>query len=154
MRRTQAKTGSHRALLAPLILCATAFAPASAFDHGFDPSDPVVQWFEHLRRPDVDEDYLGVVSCCGKGDAYAVDVVEDGGADREWAVKITDGSAIEFPDGTTRQPLPDGTVSRFPGSKVIKPNQGNPTKHAWVFISVWSGQVHEVWCFVPLPPNT
>ncbi len=123
MGTTRAKIGFVRTLLALPMISATAFAPASAFDHGFDPSDSVVQWFEHLRRPDIDEDYLGVVSCCGKGDAYPVDVVEDGGADREWAVRIIDGSAIEFPDGSTRPFVPDGTVVRFYGSKMVKPNR-------------------------------
>jgi len=143
-----------RVVVVALIFCTMTTNLLRAFDHGFDHSDPVVQWFDHLRRPDVDESYLGVVSCCGLGEAYPAELITDGGRHGEWVARITDGSEIEFPDGTWRPRLPDGTVVHFPGTKVTRPDQGNPTKHAWLFLSVWGGEVHEIWCFVPLPPDT
>jgi hypothetical protein len=143
-----------RVVVVALIFCMATVVSSRAFDHGFDHSDSVVQWFDQLMRPDVDEGFQGVVSCCGLGDAYPAELIVDGGPYGEWIARITDGGAIEFPDGKWRSPLPDGTVVHFPATKVIRPDQGNPTKHAWLFLSVWGGEVHEIWCFVPLPPNT
>jgi hypothetical protein len=137
-----------------LLSCTMTTVSLRAFDHGFDHSDAVVRWFDQLRRPDVDESYLGVVSCCGLGEAYPAELIVDGGHHGEWVARITDGSEIEFPDGTWRPPLPDGTVVHFPAAKVTRPDQGNPTKRAWLFLSAWGGEVHEIWCFVPLPPDT
>jgi hypothetical protein len=143
-----------RVLVVAFVFSAITTISPRALDHGFDHSDPVVRWFDHLRRPDVDDHFLGVVSCCGLGDAYPAELIVDGGRYGEWTAKITDGREIEFPDGTWRPPLPDGTVVHFPATKVTRADQGNPTKHAWLFLSVWGGEVHEIWCFVPLPPDT
>jgi hypothetical protein len=66
---------------------------------------------------------------------------------------VTDGSAIVYPDGTIRAPIPDGTVFHFTGRDVTKLKQGNPTPTAWAFLGVGAaGTVTIVWCVVPLPP--
>lgn len=139
----------------PLILAAAfpCIRPVHAFDHGFDHADQTVQWFDQLQRPD-DSDPLH--KCCGVGDAYPVRIIEEGGNDPEvadWTAEVTDGSAIAFPDGTQRAEIPNGTIIHFPGTRVTKPQQGNPTKTAWAFLSVnMMHGVSFVWCVVPLPP--
>ena len=134
--------------------------PAPAFDHGFDPLAPTTLWMQSLERPD-----NRPAPCCGMADAYQADTYR-----RHWngsyTVTITDGSAVEFPDGSHRPPLADGTVIEVPANHVNPPTEqaGNPTGHAWLFISVY-GIVGEdgvesqttpgtIYCFVPLPEGS
>ena len=138
--------------LLPLLLLAT---PAAAMDHGFDPTDPTVQWFDSLTRPDAPADHKDW-RCCGKGDAYRIRIDQDAAGeegDTQGTAVVTDSAAITFPDGEKREPLPNGTVIRFPLSKVTQLKQGNPTNTAWAFLSVWQGKISLVWCIVPLPPG-
>lgn len=119
--------------------------PAPAMDHGFSPTDPTVHWFERLQRPDMPG------SCCGKGDAYPVEdyrPVNDGSGD--YIAKIGDGSAKLYPDGTTRQAIPDGTEIRVPEALINKLDDDldNPTDVSWIFMTVHGGEVGTVYCLI------
>jgi hypothetical protein len=151
-------------LIIIVLLGALFFAcvrPAAAFDHGFDPYDPTVQWFEQLKR----HDYMPY-SCCGKADAYAADLYTRN-PDGSYDVTITDGSAITFPDGTKRPELPNGSVVHVPAGQINPPTetQGNPTGHSWLFVSI--RRVYDdahpggdaatpglTYCFAPLPEGS
>jgi hypothetical protein len=122
-----------------------------AFDHKFDPKDPITQWFGTLQRPDMPP--TGKNICCKWSDAYEVKILEDGGEHDDWRVEITDGSAKVFPDGTTRAPVENGMKIPVPASKVTKPKQGNPTSTAWLFMSINFGVPGNIFCLVPLPPG-
>lgn len=140
---------------------------ALAMDHGFDPNDATVQWFESLKRPD---DTAPKGSCCGKGDAYSIHILEDalGNANDEsdWGTaEIIDGSAKKWPDGKTRTPIPNGTRFKFPKMKVNPPEDGNPTSTAWSFLSIVEGNdeaskasgkgnhIRMIYCVIPIPPG-
>ncbi len=131
---------------------------APAMDHGFDPFAPTAKWMHELIQP---ANPPG--SCCGVADSYQADTYQrfpDGSYD----VIITDGSAIEFPDGTKRTPLKNGTRLRVPADHVNPPKEqaGNPTGHAWIFLSVYgisidgqqTTQPGTIYCFVPLPEGS
>lgn len=137
---------------------------AHALDHGWDKNSPVAKWVDHLKRPD-GRPGTQPYSCCGKGDMYQADIYSHNGED--WEAVITDGGRIEFPDGSVRTAVPNGTVLKFKSDKVNPPADGNPTGHAQIFLSVPS-MIDEggydvtppaglnpggitVWCFVPLP---
>jgi hypothetical protein len=126
-----------------------------ARDHGFDPTSPVTQFFEQLKRPYCPP---GIVcSCCGKADAYPVVIDQEATIDGEAAdgvARVTDGSAIVYPDGTSRSFIPDGTIFHFTGRDVTRATQGNPTRTAWAFLGLDAqGHISIVWCVVPLPPS-
>jgi hypothetical protein len=126
-------------------------SPAVALDHGFDPNDPVTQWFETLMMPDIPG-----ARCCGAADAYKVEILEEGewdGNGPDWVVSIKDGSAIKFPDGKSRAEVPNGLIIHVPAYKVTKPKQSNPTHNAWIFMSVNDGHVGAIFCLVPLLPS-
>ena len=130
---------------------------AQAMDHGFDKSDPTAQWFEQLERPYCME---GVKHCfcCGKADAYQIRIIEDAtidGDDADGTAEITDGSAINYPDGTARKPIMTGLQFHFKGKDVVKLDAGNPTKTAWAFLwpTADGKGISEQWCIVPLPPG-
>lgn len=137
-------------VLLALALLAAAGRASRAFDHGFDPYAPATQYFEHLKQPD---NYPG--SCCGKADAYEADTYARN-ADGSWTVTVTDGSAIEYPDGTRRPYVATGTVVHVPAGKINPPDETrhNPTGHAWLFMSVYVGQVGSIYCFAPLPDGS
>jgi hypothetical protein len=143
-----------RALLLIGLCLSLSCAPARAFDHGFDPNDPVVKWFESLQLPDDRPK-----RCCGKGDAYKIQIVRDALGERDdemGEAVITDGAAIEFPDGTRRLELPNGLRFRFPKSKLNPLSDGNPTDTAWVFVAIRTGppnEITKIYCVIPLPPG-
>jgi hypothetical protein len=143
-----------------VVFALALIAPAAAFDHGFDPYSPTVQWFETLKMPDYPP-----TSCCGKSDAYTADIYTRN-PDGSYEVTVTDGAAITFPNGDRRTPLKNGTVIHVPAGKVNPPTDqaGNPTGHAWLFVSVY-GAVDAsgdqpvttpgtVYCFIPLPEGS
>ena len=138
----------RRVILLGVILAGMLITPARAFDHGFDPASPVTRWFDALIRPDFPGSH-----CCGKSDAYAVEIIKDGGSSSNWTARVTDGSAIVFPDGTSRDPIANGTIIEVQPEKVTKPSQDNPTKTAWVFMYVKRGNMEMVYCLVPMPPG-
>jgi len=118
---------------------------ARAENHGFDLTKPIPQWFESVRMPDTH------ISCCGLGDAYEADVWTKN-PDGSYEVTITDGSAVAYPDGSTRAFIPNGTVVHVPMSKVNPPKDGNPTGHGVIFMLVSAGKiVNGPFCFI-LPP--
>lgn len=123
--------------------------PAYAMDHGFDKNDPLVKWFELLPRPD----YSG--PCCGASDGYpVVRYWRDGPRSRHtWTAVIGDGSARHFPDGTTREPIPDGTEVTVPDNKINpeRDDLDNPTDLSWIFMSVSEGRPQNIFCFVRHP---
>jgi len=144
-------------ILLSLYACAQE---AFAKDHGFDKSDPTAQWFEGLKRPD---DTLPKGSCCGPADAYGIEIVQDAIGDKGdemGLARVTDGEPKTYPDGTIRLGLPNGTEFRFPKSKVNPLADGNPTKTAWAFFSVDTGDTGQpnnirfIYCIIPLPPGT
>jgi hypothetical protein len=119
---------------------------APAMDHGFNPNNPTVQWFESLVRPD----YPG--SCCGKADAYPVESYWPN-PDGTWTAKIGDGSAKKFPDGTTRDPIPNGYEVIVPKAVVNKAEDdlGNLTDVSWIFMTVHGGEPGTIYCLVRHP---
>ena len=126
---------------------------AHALPHGWDPNNPVAQWFESLKQPNKPK-----ASCCGKSDAYTIVIEQEPIGDKDGEMgtaHITDGSAITFPDESKRIPIPDGTVFKFPLSKMNPLQNGNPTKTAWVFLS-WNARLQKIetiYCVIPLPPS-
>ena len=102
---------------------------AQAMNHGFDPDAPATQWFEGLKQPPA-----GVVSCCGKSDAYPVDQYEKQ-ADGSYIVWVADGDAIVYPDGTRRTAWDVNIPVIVPADKVndLQDDLDNPTDHGWLF---------------------
>jgi hypothetical protein len=135
---------------------------AFAFDHGFDPYDPATKWFGQLLRHDKMPE-----PCCGKADAYVADTYTRN-KDGSYDVTITDGAAVTFPDGTERPEIENGSVIHVPWNKINPPSEtmGNPTGHAWVFVSVardYTGGLPNgvplpkpgyAYCFAPLPEGS
>jgi hypothetical protein len=119
---------------------------AHAMDHGFDYSDPVVRWFNTLPRPN-----LPTASCCGKGDAYGADVYERQ-PNGNYRVTVTDGEYKQFPDGSVRPFIPNGTIIIVESKLVNPPSDGNPTGHGVIFLTIYNGDIIP-WCFV-LPPSS
>jgi len=115
---------------------------------------------ESLQKP-----YDRPNSCCGTSDAYGADQYTRN-ADGSYDVVITDGDAIEYPDGTHRTQLKNGTRIHVPADHVNPPREqaGNPTGHAWLFISVYGiynsasdsseTQPGTIYCFIPLPEGS
>lgn len=137
-----------------LLSCSSVYA----MNHGFDPGDPGVQWFEGLKIPPAD-----VVSCCGKGDAYPVDEYEKlpDGTYRVW---IADGSESPYPDGTKRVPWDISIPIIVPAERVNKMEDDldNPTDHGWLFFQPrvnWdeggkrlpSTEYNSIYCFIRHP---
>lgn len=89
-------------------------------------NDPVVtEWYKTLMQPDRPE-----VSCCGEGDAYWCDDYHV--RDSKTFCKITD----DRPDEPRKRIHIDvGTEIFIPDYK-LKYDQGNPTGHSIVFLSV------------------
>lgn len=140
--------------LSALIVAAFLASHAFGMDHGFDPLKPTTIWMESLVQPASPPS-----SCCGIADAYQADTYTRN-ADGSYTVVITDGSAVEFPDGKHRTPLKDGTIINVPASHVNPPREqkDNPTGHAWVFLSVYGNELQSspgtVYCFIPLPEGS
>src|ERR1700691_2070876 len=97
-----------RALLVLLLLL---IVPAFAPDHRFDHTTARSNFFRLLKRPD-----LYPKPCCGEADAYEADIYQKN-PDGSYTVTITDGSAIEYPDGTRRDYIANGTKVIVPSKK-------------------------------------
>ena len=122
---------------------------APAMDHGFDPTNKTVQWFESKIRPDSPPN-----SCCGKGDAYPVERYELHPELHEVWVWVSDGSAMKYPDGTTRDYWDMSTKIVVPDTKVNPPDDDldNPTDVSWIFMRVSTPtDVGTIYCFIPHP---
>jgi hypothetical protein len=141
-------------LLALVVVCALALfvsvftiPGARAMNHGFDPNAPATKWFEKLMMPDFPE-----VSCCAKADAYPVDrfVKQPDGSYKAW---VEDGSAIQFPDGSHREPFDVSEPITIPPNKVnsLDDDLDNPTEHGWVFMRVSGPREYYIYCFVRHP---
>lgn len=101
------------------------------------------EWFQKLMVPwSIGAENTGVdpFSCCGEADAYEADDFDV--VNGELFAIITDERGDEFPDGTTRPHIEPGTRIMIPHQIMVKPEQGNPTGHGWVFIG------REVYCYV------
>lgn len=122
--------------------------PGAQPNKGFDVSVGQAAWMKSLQQPNQPS------SCCGPADAYPVEIIEDGGTDHVWRVRVTDGRPYKYPDGTVRPYLPTGTEFQSLPGHVTKPKQGNPMNSAWIFVAV-SSIYHTVfiYCVVPLPPS-
>lgn len=124
---------------------------APAMDHGFDPSNTTVQWFEALQRPDTPG------SCCGKADAYPVGRYELHPELHEVWAWLEDGSAIKYPDGTVRVYFDMSTKIIVPDNKVNKSadDLDNPTDVSWIFMRVSSPtEVGNVYCLILHPSGS
>jgi hypothetical protein len=107
------------------------------------PSSDLVEWFESLKRPDVEAAIargepgagLGVVSCCGVGDAYPIVIDQEamsGHREQEGHATVTDPSAVVFnikeADGTTKMKFRPAVTGRktftFSGELVTKEKYG------------------------------
>jgi hypothetical protein len=134
------------ALLVSLLLTVSAFA----YDHDFDHTTERSKFFRLLKRPDFYPE-----SCCGKAEAYEADIYQRN-PDGSYVVIITNGSAIEYPDGTRRDYLANGTKVIVPSKKISPPveTQYNPTGHAWLFMSVFNEKPGHIFCFAPLPDGS
>jgi hypothetical protein len=135
-----------RALLSLLL----STVPAFALDHGFDRTTERSLFFSLLKRPD-----FYPKPCCGEADAYEADIYQKN-PDGSYVVIITDGSAIEYPDGARRDYIANGTKVIVPSTKINPPieTQHNPTGHAWLFMSVFHDKPGNVFCFAPLPEGS
>ena len=121
--------------------------PGAQPNKGFDLTQPVAKWMSELKRPNAPTN-----SCCGPADAYEIEIIKEGGDADFWDVKIVHGESREYPDGTKRPPLPNGTIFHIRPERVTKPAQWNPTKTAWLFVAV-SYHAVTAYCLVPLPPS-
>lgn len=126
-------------LLAALALAVFGIGKANAAK-GFNPdTSPMAKWMESLLRPDLPYNPPGQIwPCCGKADAYPVSsyfINPDG----SYSVVIADGSAITYPDGTTRPPIRTGRTVIVPASKVnkLEDDLDNPTDFSWVFLRMY-----------------
>lgn len=134
------------ALAICLIVISLLSGKARALDHGFDPTDKTVQWFESLQRPDAKG------SCCGKADAYPVSNYWDNG-DGSHTLVIGDGSAKKYPDGSYRPYLPTGAEIVVPDSKINRREDDldNPTDTSWLFVAVYAGIHDHIYCAILHP---
>jgi hypothetical protein len=132
-------------------------APASAHDWSGSDSVALAEWFAELRRRDN-------FSCCGLGDAYPCQILEEADPGRPWTdtgrLAITDGKGLNLMNGTVqRYCIPRGTELEFSYFHVTQEKYGNPTSTAWVFLSVYNrgscadNFIARVYCVVPLPPG-
>lgn len=137
------------------------------------------EWFASLKRTDiVDAKSQGLVveaaaeSCCDAGDGYPIRILQEPwpphiGTEYNGVAEVTDRSAktlvIKNHDGTYRKKYrPEWTgdpVFKFPGNKLTRELEGNPTKTAWVFAGLGAtdgsnqGTLQTIYCIVPLPPS-
>jgi len=119
---------------------------APAMDHGFNPNNATVKWMESLPRPNTPG------SCCGKGDGYPVEDYWPN-PDGSWTAKIGDGSAMKYPDGTTREYIANGTEVIVP-RELVNPwedDLGNPTDVSWLFMTVHAAEVGTIYCLIRHP---
>lgn len=144
-------------------LAAVVASPAKAMPHGWDDASPFGRWVAGLMRPDTNPPS----SCCGKGDLYSIVIDEDAIGDDvskgEWGTAhVLDGSPREFPDGTTRPEIKNGTVFKFPKKIVNPPRDGNPGPSAWAFLGIVGSEdymavpaegnaIGGIYCVIPLP---
>jgi hypothetical protein len=107
--------------------------PAPAMDHGFNPNNPTVKWFERKMIPNITFQQ----SCCGKADAYPVERVRRN-TDHTWSVWLADGSEVKYPDGSHRAYFDKNTEIVVPDDKVNPPDDDldNPTDVGWIFMRV------------------
>ena len=155
-----------------LIAILLALDLSTSFAHDWTGSDPqTAEWFAHLRRKSDN------MSCCGLGDAYKVRIIQEADPTHPFeevgVAEVIDGSAIDakmmmkepggevFEDHIERPPLRNGTQFKFAYNNLAREAEGNPTRWAWAFLSVWRSTDHpennsisSVYCVVPLPPNS
>lgn len=134
--------------LAALLFGFLAGKAAHALDHGFNPNDKTVRWFESLMMPD------GPASCCGKADAYPLsDYWANSDGTDTWTVVVAEGSHRVYPDGTVRPYIAAGTQIIVPGRKMNRweDDLDNPTDTSWVFMSVYGGVPGTVYCVIRHP---
>ncbi len=120
--------------------------PAPALDHGFNPNNATVKWMESLQRPNEPG------SCCGKGDGYPVSDYWDNG-DGTWTAVIGDGSAMVYPDGTSRHYVTTGEHIIVPRDLVnhIEDDLDNPTDTSWIFMTVYDSGIGTLYCLIRHP---
>ena len=143
-----------------------------------EPDD--ADWFASLKRTDiVNAKKRGELieataeSCCDAGDGYPIRILEDAypphtGTELNGTAEVTDRTAktlvIKNHDGTYhkkyRPAWTGDPVFKWPGNKLTRELEGNPTKTAWVFARINTdgepnpGALREIYCIVPLPPGS
>jgi hypothetical protein len=123
--------------------------PAPAMDHGFNPTNPTVKWFERKMVPNI----TFAQSCCGKADAYPVERVRRN-TDQTWSVWLADGSEVKYPDGSRRAYFDKSVEIVVPDSKVNPPDDDldNPTDVGWIFMRVSTpAQPGAIFCLIIHP---
>jgi hypothetical protein len=129
--------------------------PAHAINHGYDPNDKAVQWFESLY---MQERLPMKVSCCGRSDSYPVDryeILPNG----DYKVWVEDGSVKLYPDGKHRAYWNKDIPIIVPKKKVnpMEDDLNNPTDHGWIFFNPHGNpgdhplDEGDIYCFVPHP---
>lgn len=123
--------------------------PTFGFNHGFDYNDPKVKWFDSKLVPNSKEG----LSCCGKGDAYAVDRYEKqpNGDYKIW-IENGNGDPITFPDGSRRPKIDEGEYI-VPASAINPEDDDldNPQGHSVLWATAYEGKITKAWCFVRHP---
>ena len=123
--------------------------PAPAMDHGFNPTNPTVKWFERKMVPNISFPQ----SCCGKGDAYPVERVRRN-TNHTWSVWLADGSEVKYPDGTHRAYFDKNIEIVVPDINVNPPDDDldNPTDVGWIFMRVSTpAQPGAIYCVIIHP---
>jgi hypothetical protein len=134
-----------------------------------EPPPELADWFEKLKRPDVEQDMRDtgsahgqVISCCDAGDAYPIEILEEAypphtGTEENGLARVKDGSQrqVKKPNGEYKYRMEiTGSLSfHFSGNKLTREKEGNPTNTAWAFLSILGGEIHRTYCIVPLPPS-
>lgn len=126
---------------------------AHAFDHHWNPNSPVAEWYRNLKVPNQNP---RTSSCCDKGDAYRIEILQEplDDTNRQGEAVVTDGEEIHFDDGTIRARIDVGTHFKFPKSLMNPPSDGNPTTSAVLFATAYEGKITNIYCVVPLLPGS
>lgn len=149
----------------------TQLGDPATFGPVYEAPPDIAEWFESQLRDDTPSDAAyGRASCCGWGDVYPIEILEDAypphtGTEDNGTAKVTDASARQivippskdWPHKQVKQRKKindDELVFHFSGNKYAKEWNGNPTKTAWAYLNVSEdGHLKFVYCIVPLPPG-
>ena len=141
--------------------CSPTLAPAQIWNappkapEGTPPTNsPELQhWYMSLRNKDGSP-------CCGEGDAYPVEVLEEPSLnDKKMGVAVVTNPApgdVVTADRTiiTRPRITGPLEFKYYYSHVVHERFGMPLRHAIAFLRVINGQIVTVYCVVPLPPGS
>lgn len=141
--------------------CSPTLAPAQGWNpppkapEGTPPtnSPELARWYAALRNRDGSP-------CCGEGDSYPVEILEEPSLDgkKMGTAVITDPNPgnVVMADRTiiTKPPITGPLQFQYHYSHVVHERYGMPLHHAIAFLRVANGQIITVYCVVPLPPGS